>query len=89
MKGETLYTVQCSGRRVTPSLCSSSAGMGGGENRKAEKQAPDQAAIFGFSRFEHHLFLEVRVPLWLRYLQVPCTLLNLGHSFSFQWWGRS
>lgn len=36
-----------------------------------------------FSRFQHLLFLEGCVPIWLRYLQVPCAVLNLGHFFSF------
>lgn len=36
-----------------------------------------------FSRFQHLLFLEGCVLIWLRYLQVPCTMFNLGHFFFF------
>lgn len=42
-----------------------------------------------FSRFQHLLFLEGCFPIWLRYLQVSCAVLNLGHFFPFLWWGSS
>ena len=53
---------------------------------KTEKQRSkhlNKKPYLVFSRIQHLLFLEVLIPIWLKYLQVPRTLLNLGHFFSF------
>lgn len=73
MKDRALHTVQSSGRRVTPSLCSSSTGTGGSEIEKQRSKHLTKQPHLAFFRFQHLLFLEVYVPILLRYLQVPCT----------------
>lgn len=86
MKDKAWYIVCFSRMRVTLSLCSRSTGTGVAKIEKQRSKHLTKQTYLVFSRFQHLLFLEVGAPVWLRYLQVPCTLLNLG-LFFFSFFG--